>query len=39
MESWFEDIRDRTAVEVMKLISDGGTRLFSALLMTGKKIL
>ncbi len=33
----FDDIRQRTAANVMKPISDGGTRSFSVFLMTGQK--
>jgi len=37
MEAGFDDIRDRTAAELMKPISDGGVRPFTVFLMTGRK--
>jgi len=37
MEAGFDDIRDRTAAEVMKPDPDGGTRPFTVFLMTGRK--
>ena len=37
MEAGFDDIRDRTAAEVMKPGSDGGVRTFTVFLMTGRK--
>jgi ubiquinone/menaquinone biosynthesis C-methylase UbiE len=37
MEAGLDDIRDRTAAEVMKPGSDGGMRLFTIFLMTGRK--
>ncbi len=37
MEAGFGDIRDRTAAEVMKPVSDGGIQPFSVFLMTGRK--
>lgn len=37
MEAGFDDIRDRTAAEVMKPGSDGGMRSFTIFLMTGRK--
>jgi len=37
IEVGFTDIRDRTAAEVMKPMADGGKRLFSVFLMTGRK--
>jgi 2-polyprenyl-3-methyl-5-hydroxy-6-metoxy-1,4-benzoquinol methylase len=36
-EAGFRDIRDRTAAEVMKPVSDGGVQPFSVFLMTGRK--
>lgn len=38
MEAGFDDIHDRTAANVTKPISDGGTRSFSVFLMTGQKM-
>jgi len=37
MDAGFGDIRDRTAAEVMKPVSDGGVRPFTVFLMTGRK--
>jgi ubiquinone/menaquinone biosynthesis C-methylase UbiE len=37
MEAGFDDIRDRTAAEVMKPDSEGGMRTFTVFLMTGRK--
>jgi ubiquinone/menaquinone biosynthesis C-methylase UbiE len=37
MKGGFNDIRDRTAAEVMKPSSDGGMRSFTIFLMTGRK--
>jgi ubiquinone/menaquinone biosynthesis C-methylase UbiE len=37
MEAGFDDIRDRTAAEVMKPVSNGGIQPFSVFLMTGRK--
>jgi len=37
MDAGFGDIRDRTAAEVMKPVSDGGVRRFTVFLMTGRK--
>lgn len=37
IEAGFEDIRDRTAAEIIKPAPDGGTRLFTVFLMTGRK--
>jgi ubiquinone/menaquinone biosynthesis C-methylase UbiE len=37
MDAGFVDIRDRTAAEVMKPVSDGGVRPFTVFLMTGRK--
>lgn len=37
MEAGFEDIRDRTAAEIIKPVPDGGTKLFTVFLMTGRK--
>jgi len=37
MEAGFDDIRDRTAAEVMKPDSEGGMRPFTVFLMTGRK--
>ena len=37
MDAGFDDIRDRTAAEVMKPGSDGGVRPFTVFLMTGRK--
>ena len=37
MDAGFGDIRDRTAAEVMKPVSDGGERPFTVFLMTGRK--
>jgi 2-polyprenyl-3-methyl-5-hydroxy-6-metoxy-1,4-benzoquinol methylase len=37
MNAGFGDIRDRTAAEVMKPVSDGGVRPFTVFLMTGQK--
>jgi ubiquinone/menaquinone biosynthesis C-methylase UbiE len=37
MEAGFDDIRDRTAAEVMKPDPDGGIRPFTVFLMTGRK--
>jgi ubiquinone/menaquinone biosynthesis C-methylase UbiE len=37
MEAGFDDIRDRTAAEVMKSGSDGRMRSFTIFLMTGRK--
>jgi 2-polyprenyl-3-methyl-5-hydroxy-6-metoxy-1,4-benzoquinol methylase len=36
-EAGFDDIRDRTAAEVLKSVSHGGMRLFSVFLMIGRK--
>jgi ubiquinone/menaquinone biosynthesis C-methylase UbiE len=38
MEAGFDDVHERTAANVVKPISDGGTRSFSVFLMTGRKI-
>ena len=37
MDAGFGDIRDRTAAEVMKPVSDGGVRPFTVFLITGRK--
>lgn len=37
MDAGFGDVRDRTAAEVMKPVSDGGVRPFTVFLMTGRK--
>ena len=37
IDAGFDDIRDRTAAEVMKSVSDGGIQPFSVFLMTGRK--
>jgi ubiquinone/menaquinone biosynthesis C-methylase UbiE len=37
LEAGFDDLRDRTAAEVMKPAPDGGTRSFTVFLMTGRK--
>jgi len=37
MDAGFDDVRDRTAAEVMKPVSDGGVRPFTVFLMTGRK--
>lgn len=37
MEAEFRDIRERTAAEVMKPVSDGGVQPFTVFLMTGRK--
>jgi ubiquinone/menaquinone biosynthesis C-methylase UbiE len=37
MDAGFGDIRDRTAAEVIKPVSDGGVRSFTVFLMTGRK--
>ena len=38
MDAGFGDIRERTAAEVMKPVSEGGVRPFTVFLMTGRKI-
>jgi hypothetical protein len=37
LEAGFDNLRDRTAAEVMKPAPDGGTRSFTVFLMTGRK--
>jgi SAM-dependent methyltransferase len=37
IEAGFEDIRVRTAAEILKPVPAGGTRLFTVFLMTGRK--
>jgi ubiquinone/menaquinone biosynthesis C-methylase UbiE len=37
MEAGFVDIRDRTAAELMKPVSEGGAQLFTVFLMMGRK--
>ena len=39
MEAGFDDIRDRTAAEVIKSIPNGRKRVFTIFLMTGRKVL
>ena len=39
IKAGFDDIRDRTAAEVIKPIPNGGKRVFTIFIMTGRKVL